>query len=121
MSEPIAVATANVRDILTFAVEYTAALPALIVADSGSRLSSLLTEAYRNNLADARLIEFEAHAPEDIIAAFDHLPVGAFVVLIQSARFRLNAFRTRIELFKRGLKVIEHPHLGRLADDEIDT
>ena len=39
---------------------------------------------------------------------------GSLVVLIQSTSFRLEAFRIRIELFKRGLKVIEHVHLSRM-------
>jgi hypothetical protein len=35
--------------------------------------------------------------------------------------FRLDAFRIRIHLFERGLKVIEHPHLVRVQDNEIAT
>jgi aminopeptidase len=38
--------------------------------------------------------------------------------LVQSTSFRLGVFRIRVELFKRGLKVIEHPHLGRMLDHE---
>ena len=41
------------------------------------------------------------------------------MVLVQSTNFRLEAFRIRVELFKRGLKVIEHPHLSRMVGDEV--
>jgi hypothetical protein len=40
------------------------------------------------------------------------------VVLIQSTSFRLDAFRIRIELFRRSLKVVEHPHLARMPGAE---
>jgi hypothetical protein len=40
------------------------------------------------------------------------------VVLIQSTSFRMDAYRIRIELFKRGLKVIEHVHLSRMPGEQ---
>lgn len=39
-------------------------------------------------------------------------------MLIQSTNFRLEAFRIRVELFKRSFKVIEHPHLGRMPGEQ---
>jgi hypothetical protein len=39
--------------------------------------------------------------------------------LVQSTNFRLEAFRIRVELFKRGLKVIEHVHLTRMQGAEV--
>jgi hypothetical protein len=39
--------------------------------------------------------------------------------LIQSSVFRIPEFRTRVELFRRGIKVIEHSNLDRMAVDEI--
>lgn len=36
--------------------------------------------------------------------------------IFQSTGFRLDAFRLRVELFKRSLKVIEHVHLARMPD-----
>ncbi len=42
------------------------------------------------------------------------------MVLIQSTNFRLEAFRIRIELFRKGLKVIEHPHLLRMVGQEAE-
>ena len=50
----------------------------------------------------------------------DLLKPSDLVVLVQSTSFRLDAFRIRIELFKRQLKVIEHPHLGRMSGHEIE-
>jgi aminopeptidase len=38
--------------------------------------------------------------------------------LIQSTSFRLNAFRLRVELFSKSLKVLEHPHLSRMTNLE---
>jgi hypothetical protein len=40
------------------------------------------------------------------------------VVLVQSTSFRMDAYRIRIELFKRGLKVIEHVHLSRMPGEQ---
>src|SRR5690606_18532599 len=51
-------------------------------------------------------------------AAFEPLEPSSLVVLIQSENFRVEAFRIRVELFKRGLKVIEHPHLARMRGPE---
>jgi len=80
-----------------------------------------LTEAYRRCLPDATFIEFGNLSPDDILTAFERLSPKDLVVLIQSTSFRLNEFRLRVELFKRSLKVIEHPHLGRMAGSEALT
>jgi aminopeptidase len=63
-------------------------------------------------------MDFDAVTAEDILAAIDLLAAGDLVVLVQSTSFRLEAFRIRIELFKRSLKVIEHPHLSRMPGSE---
>jgi hypothetical protein len=74
----------------------------------------VLAAAYRACLPDALHLSFDELAPEQILRAFEELAGGDLVVLIQSTSFRLGAFRIRVELFKRGLKVIEHPHLARM-------
>ncbi len=51
-------------------------------------------------------------------AAIDALAPDALVVLVQSTRFELGEFRFRLELFRRGLRVIEHPHLARIREAE---
>jgi aminopeptidase len=45
---------------------------------------------------------------------FRRLAPQDLVVLVQSTNFRLDGFRMRVELFKLGLKVIEHVHLSRM-------
>lgn len=108
----------HVRDVLALAIEYTPAHAALIVADQRSALALALTEAYRRCLPNARFIDFDAVEPGHVMAAFAELAAQDLVVLIQSTNFRLEAFRIRIELFKRDLKVIEHVHLSRMPGAE---
>ena len=106
--------TANIDDILKIAIEHTPAQAALIAFDSQCDLAIALTEAYRRCLPAARFIDFAVVTPEDVHAAFKPLAPSDLIVLIQSTSFRLEAFRIRVELFKRSLKVIEHVHLSRL-------
>jgi aminopeptidase len=87
---------------------------ALVVADGGTALARALTAAYRRNLPQARFIDFDSTAAADVLAAFAALAPGDLVVLVQSTNFRLDGFRLRVELFKLGLKVIEHLHLDRM-------
>ncbi|MGV8935459.1 MAG: hypothetical protein ACOH1I_12580, partial [Gallionellaceae bacterium] len=106
--------TQNIADILNVAIAHRPQQGALIVYDSQCDLAMALTAAYRRCLPDATFIDFEAVTPEIILEAFKPLAPSDLVVLIQTTSFRLEAFRIRVELFKRGLKVIEHVHLGRL-------
>ncbi|MEC5162690.1 aminopeptidase [Janthinobacterium sp. CG_23.3] len=110
----VEMAATNVADLLAMAIEHRPADAALVVCDTDSWLNIVLTEAYRRALPEAPFIDFGAVAPGDVLAAFAQLAPGSLVVLIQSSSFRLEAFRIRIELFKRGLKVIEHVHLARM-------
>lgn len=108
----------NVRDTLSLAVQHAPAQRAFVVYDEGCALSRLLAEAYRVCLPEAQHWNFEASAPEAVLQIFESLTAGDLVVMIQSTNFRLGAFRIRVELFKRGLKVIEHPHLSRMRETE---
>lgn len=108
----------HVRDILTIAFEHDSTHAALVVWDGQCGLSLALTEAYRRCLPDATFIDFDSATPESVLAAFKQLAPSDLVVLIQTSSFRLDAFRLRVELFKLGLKVIEHPHLGRMPGEE---
>ena len=114
----IATAEGHVRDILTIAFEHDASHAALVVWDGQCALSLALAAAYRRCLPEAVGIDFDSVTPDFVRAAFERLVPGDLVVLIQSGSFRLDAFRLRVELFKRGLKVIEHPHLSRMSNDE---
>jgi len=113
-----AVAEAHLRDVLALALEHTPARRALVVYDERSELSRVLAAAYRRCLPAAESVDFDRVAPAAVLAAFDGLAAGDLVALIQSTSFRLDAFRIRLELFRRGLKVIEHPHLARMRGAE---
>jgi hypothetical protein len=107
-------AAAHLRDVLTHAVEHGPAHAALVVHDGRTPLARALTEGYRRNLEGARFIDFDAATPDAVLAAFRALAPKDLVVLVQSTNFRLDGFRVRVELFKLGLKVIEHVHLARM-------
>ena len=114
----LTLAVNNVRDLLSIALEYAPPQAALVVFDKGCELSLMLAEAYRRALPSAQLIDFDTVSPDDILAAFAPLAPHDLVVLIQASSFRLEAYRIRIELFKRALKVIEHVHLSRMQGDQ---
>jgi hypothetical protein len=107
-------AAAHLRDLLATALEHGPQHAALVVFDTRTGLARALTEAYRRNLPDARFIDFDTVAPDAVLATFKTLAPGDLVVLVQSSNFRLDGFRLRVELFKLGLKVVEHVHLSRM-------
>ena len=111
----------NVRDIVTLAIEHKDSEKALVVYDTNNGLTDILTKAYREVLPDARFIDFDTVSRDDVIGAFDGMKEGDLVVLIQSTNFLLNAFRIRLHLFNKKLKVIEHMHLYRNSEDVWDV
>lgn len=110
----LAAAARHLRDILSIAFEHAHPHAAVVVFDARCDLALALTAAYRRCLPGATFIDFDAVSPQAVLAALAPLAPSDLVVLIQSTNFRLEAFRIRVELFKRGLKVIEHPHLARM-------
>lgn len=92
---------------------------ALILYDTRCTLSATLAQAYSLCLPHARCLDFDMQSPEKILEILGELQPLDLTVLIQSTSFRLDAFRLRIELFKRKIKVIEHPHLSRMSQEEI--
>ena len=106
---------------MTLAIEHNPARSAIVVWDAQCDLATSLTAAYRRCLPDATFIDFYSLSADAVLTAFERLSPGDLVVLIQSTSFRLNAFRIRVELFKRSLKVIEHPHLARMCGEEALT
>jgi aminopeptidase len=112
--EALTAAKKNVCDILALAIEYTPQHAAVVVYDARCELAVALSAAYKHCLPAATFIDFDAVTPEFVLAAFQPLAPADLVVLIQSTSFRLEAFRIRVELFKRSLKVIEHLHLSRM-------
>lgn len=49
------------------------------------------------------------------------LPKWSIVILVQSTNFRLSTFRIRLELFHRGIHVVEFNHLAYIPEDQFDT
>ena len=111
-------AAQHLHDLLHEAICHQPAQAALIVFDTHCALARALTAAYQRCLPNAQFIDFEAVTSEQIQAQFAALAAGDLVVLVQSSNFRLDAFRIRVELFKRALKVIEHPHLARMPGQQ---
>jgi hypothetical protein len=107
-------AARHLADVLSIAVEHAPGAPALVVHDQRTGLSRALAEGYRRNLPQGQFIDFDTTTPAQVLASFRAMPPGALVVLVQSSNFRLDGFRIRVELFKLGLKVIEHVHLNRM-------
>jgi len=107
----------NLTDVLRDVFEHDDSHTALVIYDLNSPLSNILTAAYKVALPKGIFVNFNDTNPEDILSQIDTLQAGDFVALVQSTSFRLSAFRIRIELFKKSIKVAEHPHLGRMTED----
>ena len=119
--ELVQIATKNIKDILTHAIQKQPTEKALVVYDTNYGLTEILLAAYREALPDARFVDFEAVSKEEVIEAFDSMQPSDLVVLLQSSNFLLDAFRIRLHLFQKGLKVIEHMHLYRNTEDVWDV
>ncbi len=111
----------HLHDILTHAIEFTPEQSALVLFDTEAPLTNLLVEGYRANLPPESFQDIASITPDEILARFQSMKPGDLVVLVQSTNFRLNEFRLRIELFKLGLKTIEHVHLARIAPSQFET
>ena len=114
----IARAARHLADVRRLAIEHDPARHAVVVWDEGCALAAGLGEAWRRTLPGAAAVRFDATPPDVVLARLRALEPGDLCVLVQSTSFRLDAFRIRIELFRRGLAVVEHPHLARLVGDE---
>lgn len=115
----VCLAETNLNDLLTQVFQHAAPHKAIVVFDTACELANILTQAYQRCIPDAQFIDFSKHSPEAVLTVFAGLVASDLVVLVQSTNFRLEAFRIRVELFKRGLKVIEHPHLSRMIGEEV--
>ncbi len=110
-------ASKNLRDMLRDVFEHNENATALVIYDLDSPLSILLTDAYRQALPYGVFIDFNEKGKEEILEEIEKLEAGDFVALVQSRSFRLSDFRIRIELFKKYIKVAEHPHLARMSEE----
>lgn len=114
-------AAKHVGDIVRLAIKHDDNRKAVVVFDNASPLSRLLAEAYRAALPGALRLDFDAVPPEEIIAHVRALAPHDLVVLVQTSNFRLAEFRFRIELFQREIATIEHVHLGRMSEAQIEA
>lgn len=93
----------------------------LIIYDLDTPIARELADTYRALLPAARSLEYYNHTPEEVLAAVEKCAVGDLVILVESTSFRMSNFRWRLELFNRGLKVIEHAHLANNWPEETDN
>lgn len=121
MEQRIAQLAKHLKTILTDAICLQPNEQALVIYDTEAPLTRIMTEAYREALPQGRFVDFATVTPGDIFTSIENLKAGDLVILVQSTNFRLSEFRIRIELFKRGLKAIEHSHLLRMSEDQFDT
>lgn len=119
MSEQLVhIASKHLSDVLRDIFEHKSTeATSLVIYDLDCTLSRILTQAYRIALPKGVFINFNETNTEVIMSQMEALNSGDFVALVQSTSFRLSAFRIRIELFKKSIKVAEHPHLGRMTKD----
>ncbi len=117
----IARATKNVSDIIYLAIEHKPSEKVLVVYDTRYGLTNILTAAYRATLPDAHFINFDSASKEEVMDAINAMQQSDLVILIQSSNFLLDAFRIRLHLFQKKLKVIEHVHLHRNTEDVWDV
>src|SRR3989339_451169 len=111
----------HLHDILTHAIQFSPEQTAFVLYDTEAPLTQILADGYRANLPPESFQDVATTTPEEILARFNTMRPGDLVVLVQSTNFRLNEFRLRIELFKLGLKTIEHVHLARFAPSQFET
>lgn len=117
----ISTAQEHVQGLVDIVFTHTPKEKAVLVYDKNSPLSRVLAEAYKGALPHGVFIDFDETQPEEILDVFSELVPSSLVVLVQSTSFRLDAFRMRVELFKKKIKVLEHPHLSRMEDDQTLT
>lgn len=111
----------HIKDILTHAIQHTSDQKALVIYDTDAPLTKIITDGYRANLPEESFLNITDTTSEALLERFRSLHRGDLVVLVQSTSFRLNEFRIRIELFKLGLKTIEHIHLNRMDESQFET
>ncbi len=116
-----AVLKKNLHDCVMLAIGLPPSAKVLLVYDRDCELATLLTNAYQAVLPEAHRLLFSPDQIEVILAELRALAPQDLVILVQTTSFRLNEFRFRLELFERRLAVIEHPHLGRMPQEQYAT
>lgn len=80
-----------------------------------SNTSSTVSEEYN------QLEQFIDPQIDSIKEELIFLPPWSIVLLVQSTNFRISTFRIRLELFNRGIQVIEHNHLAYIPEEQFPT
>ncbi len=111
----------GVGEILRHCFAVTPELPVAVIADGHCPLAQALAGAYGDHLPQARRFDADAEDPESLREGLFAMSPGSLVVLVQSTRFELARYRLRLQLFQRGLRVAEHPHLQRVRPEELET
>lgn len=103
----------------------------VLVYDTDSKLSTILWEAYAENLKIynqqgdfnplSETIVFWKIEKSDLKEKLMSLEKDCTVVLVQSTSFRLDDFRLRLNLKNQWVWCIEHNHLWYIKDEEIIT
>ena len=94
----------------------------ILLFDEASPLAVVLARAYDAVLPKSAIrIQFDEQKQEAIAKELFALPKDALVILVQSTNFRLSDFRIRLELFHRGIHVIEHNHLAYIPEGQFET
>jgi aminopeptidase len=115
------IANQNIQDILNLSIKSHESKNIVVIFDTVHPLAQVLLGAYKIALPKAKYIEFNDDIKEQLLEEFDNLEPNDLVVMIQSSNFRINDFRIRLNLFDRGVKVIEHMHLYRNSEDQWET
>ncbi|MEK6821517.1 MAG: hypothetical protein AABY11_03920 [archaeon] len=125
MSRVLSILETNLHDVITNQFGHSNQQPIMVIYDTQSPLSLLVTQAYRVILKDhpsAHWIDYDAQPPEKIIETIDAvLPPKSLVILVQSTAFRVSVYRWRLELYDRKLKVLEHMRLSYMKENEFET
>ena len=98
----------------------------LILFDTKTDLSQVLKDAYYNAVTQlghsVDAYDFYKFEEQDLINdIYEHYVKGDVVIMLQSSSYRVSKFRWRNELCQRGLKVLEHGHLHKIQENEIET
>jgi aminopeptidase len=118
--ERVARCARHLRDVLRLVMLHAAPRRAIVLHDRRSELGCVVTAAYLECLPEALYLDFDEHDEASIVAAFAVLSEGDLVVLVQADSFRLPAYRIRVELYKRNIKVVAHANLSRMIHVELD-
>lgn len=96
----------------------------ILIFDSNSKLSKLISDWYISNLKwkyNSEIYEFSEDKSEFFKEMLLNLNKNDTVILVQSTNFRMENFRIRILLQQKQIACIEHNHLSYIKEDEYET